>query len=101
MTPQEEYDYVVELLLDNGYDEADGVVVFDGRRCGYSYYSALVGVSEDGTQAIYDWDKMIEYLVTEQDFDYESAVDYASYNAIGVCGGANAPIIMYPLRLDE
>lgn len=80
-----------ELLLESGYED---VVVFSN----YSYDDALIGVSSDN-RAIYDYEKMVEWLVRNEDFSYEEAADWIDYNTIRALpyGGENAPIIMYPL----
>ena len=80
-----------EKLLDAGYE---GVVYLTN----YSYDDALIGVSEDG-RAIYDYNKMIEWLVLTQGFEPSEAVEWIDYNTIRALPymGADAPIIMYPL----
>ena len=81
-----------ERLLDAGYED---VIYFTN----YSYDDALIGVSEDG-RAIYDYDKMIEWLVKEEGFDEFEAADWISYNTIRALPymGEGAPIIMYSLE---
>lgn len=80
-----------ELLLDNGYE---GVKFLSD----YSYEDALVGVSEDN-RAIYDYNKMVEWLIKTEGFTEEEATDWISYNTIRALPyfGEDAPIIMYPL----
>lgn len=80
-----------ELLLDNGYE---GVKFLSD----YSYDDALVGVSEDN-RAIYDYNKMVEWLMETEGFTEEEAADWISYNTIRALPyfGEDAPIIMYPL----
>ena len=65
----------------------------------YSYDSALIGVSHDD-RAIYDYEKMVEWLMNEESWSYEDAVDWIDYNTIRALPymGADAPIIMYPLE---
>ena len=65
----------------------------------YSYDDALIGVSEDG-RAIYDYEKMIEWLMKEEGWTCEEAVDWIEYNTIRALPymGEDAPIIMYPLE---
>lgn len=80
-----------ELLLDNGYE---GVKFLSD----YSYDDALIGVSEDN-RAIYDYNKMVEWLMETEGFTEEEAADWISYNTIRALPyfGEDAPIIMYPL----
>ena len=80
-----------EKLLDAGYD--DVIILSD-----FSYDDALIGVSEDN-RAIYDYEKMVEWLMRTQGWNEIDAVEWINYNtirAIPYAGGA-APIIMYPL----
>ena len=80
-----------EKLMDAGYDD---VIIFSD----YSYDDALIGVSTDG-QAIYDYDKMIAWLVDTQGFTYEEAYDWVQYNTIrSLDYMENGPIIMYALE---
>ena len=65
----------------------------------YSYDDALIGVSEDG-RAIYDFEKMVDWLMKEEDWTDEEAVEWIEYNTIRALHymGDGAPIIMYPLE---
>lgn len=80
---------VEQLLLDNGLE---GAVYFTN----YDYASAIVGYSDDG-RMIYDYDLMIESLMTEDDFTYEDAAEWIDYNTIRALPymGEWAPIIMH------
>lgn len=80
-----------ERLLDAGYDDVKYLV-------DYSYDDALIGVSEDG-RAIYDYEKMIEWLMDEEGWTDNEAVEWIEYNTIRALPyfGEGAPIIMYPL----
>lgn len=81
-----------ERLLDAGYE---GIKYFTN----YSYDTALIGVSEDG-RAIYDYEKMVEWLMEEEGWSDEEAVDWIEYNTIRALPymGEGAPIIMHPLE---
>ena len=81
-----------EKLLEYGYENVKYLV-------NYGYDDALIGVSDDG-RAIYDFDLMIEWLMTEEDFAYEEAIEWIEYNTIRALPymGKDAPIIMYRLR---
>lgn len=84
-----------ERLLDAGYE---GVKFLTN----YSYDDALIGVSEDG-RAIYDYEKMIEWLMNEEGWSDNEAVEWIEYNTIRALPyfGEGAPIIMYPLPYLE
>ena len=81
-----------ERLLEAGYE---GVKFF----VNYSYDTACIGVSNDG-RAIYDYEKMIEWLMDEENWSDEEAVEWIEYNTIRALAyaGPDAPIIMYPLE---
>lgn len=71
--------YVNVVLLDN-----------------YSYDAALVGVTLDG-RAVYDFDKMADWLVETKGFTQEGAIEWIEYNTIRALpyAGADAPLIMH------
>lgn len=81
-----------EKILAAGYED---VVIFEN----YSYDDALVGVTEDG-RAVYDFDKMVRWLVETEGFTDEEAIEWIEYNTIRALPymGDDAPIIMYPLE---
>lgn len=81
-----------EKLLENGYE---GTVILSN----YSYDDALIGVSAGG-RAIYDYELMVEWLVTHEDMTEEEAAEWIDYNTIRALAyaGANAPIVMYRLE---
>ena len=81
-----------EKLLDMGYE--DVVILTD-----YSYDDALIGVTDDN-RAVYDFDKMVAWLVETQGFTQDEAIEWICYNTIRALGyaGSDAPIIMYPLN---
>lgn len=72
----------------------DDVIIFEG----YSYDDALVGVTEDG-RAVYDYDKMVVWLVQTQGMTTEEAIEWIEYNTIGALPNAGplGPVIMYSL----
>lgn len=79
-------------LLDAGYE---GIKYLTN----YSYDNALIGVSEDG-RVIYDFEKMVDWLIEEENMTDEEAVEWIEYNTIRALPymGEGAPIIMYPLE---
>ena len=84
---------VKELLEYNGYSEEliDEIVVFEN----YSYATAFIGVTEDN-RAVYDFNKMIEFLLNTGDFKTETeAIEWIECNTIRSLGYVdNAPIIV-------
>ena len=64
----------------------------------FSFEDALVGVSEDN-RAIYEYDKMIDWLVQNEGLSEEEAVEWIECNTIPSISyiGPGAPIIMHAL----
>lgn len=83
-----------ERLLDAGYEDIKYLV-------NESYDNALIGVSDDG-RVIYDYDKMIDWLVDKYEWTDEEAAEWIEYNTIRALPyfGEGAPIIMYPLPTE-
>ena len=81
-----------ERLLENGYV---GVTFLTE----YSYDDALIGVTEDG-RAVYDYEKMIQWLMDTEGWSCEEAMEWIDYNTLRSLPymGEGAPIIMYPLK---
>ena len=80
-----------DTLMDQGFEN---FIIFENP----DYDSAIIGITENN-QVVYDYEKMIEYLIQEDDMDYEEAVDFISYNTIRSLpyAGEGAPIIMYSI----
>lgn len=81
-----------ERILNAGYED----VIY---LTNYSYDDALIGISDDN-RAIYDYDKMVEWLIVEESFTVEDAMEWIDYNTIRALPymGEGAPIIMYPIE---
>ena len=63
-----------------------------------AYDNSIVGVTTDG-RVVYDFDKMVEELMQDEEWSYEEAVEWIDYNTIRSLpyAGCGAPIIMYRL----
>ena len=72
----------------------EDAIVFDNM----SYDSSIIGVTTDG-RVVYDYDKMIEELMQDEEWSYEEAAEWIDYKTIRALpyAGDNAPIIMYSL----
>jgi len=80
-----------EKLENWGYAD---VVVFDNP----GYDDALIGVSHDN-RAIYDMEKMIDWLVEKDGMTEEEALEFIDYNTIRACDYiADSPIVMYKVE---
>ena len=84
-----------EKLRAAGYDD---VLIFEN----YSYDEALVGVTEDN-RAVYEYDKMVTWLMETEGWSLEDAVDWIEYNTIRALPymGQEAPIIMYRITEED
>ena len=64
-----------------------------------SYNTAIIGTTQDGN-LIYDYEKMIEYLL--DCMSEEEAIDFIEYNTLGILPTIpveNRPVILY--NIDE
>jgi len=78
-----------EMIEDYGYED---VIIYENP----SYDDAFIGVTNDN-RAVYDYDKMIEWLIEKEGMDYEEAVDFVSYND-SFYYGEGYPIILNVLN---
>lgn len=79
-----------DKLAEWGYED---VVVFENP----SYDDALIGVTTDN-RAVYNYALMVEYLVNNDGFDYEEAVEFIEYNTIRALPYFEAaPIVIHQL----
>ena len=80
-----------EKLAEAGYED---VIILKN----YSYDDALIGVTEDN-RAVYDYERMIEWLCREENFSHEEAIEWIDYNTVRALPyfGDKAPIIIYPI----
>ena len=81
-----------ERLSDAGYEDS---VVFVHP----DYDNAIVGVTDD-ERVVYDFDKMVEHLMTVDGMERDEAVEFIEYNTIRALpyAGEKAPIIMFALE---
>ena len=86
-----------DVLEENGFDPdglgEDGVMLFRNP----DYTTAICGVAYNG-EVVYDYEKMIDYLIENEGMDAEEAADFISYNASFGMSGYKIPIIMYPIE---
>lgn len=80
-----------EKIIAAGYED---IVIL----ANYSYDDALIGVTEDG-RAVYDYEKMISWLMATEGWTPEEAEEWINYNTIRALPymGDKAPLILYPL----
>ena len=87
-----------EILEDNGYSIEDlkesGTIMF--RNPDFS--TAIVGV-DYYNRVVYDYEKMLDYLVKYENMTYEDAADFISYDTLRALDyiSGNKPVVMFPL----
>ena len=84
-------DRVEELLLDN---DLEGTAYFTGD----DYDTAILGYTDDG-RLVYSYEKMVEWLVENDNMTSDDAVEWLDYNTIRVIPymGEKAPVVVYTL----
>lgn len=62
----------------------------------YSYDDALIGYTTDD-RAVYDYDKMVDWLMRYEDWTRDEAIEWIEYNTIRALEymGDEAPVVMY------
>lgn len=81
--------------MDHGYDDA---VVY-GTEFHEEYGTAFIGVTTDGI-AVYDYDKMVEWLVENEHVTVEEAFEWLDANTLSAYF-PNCPIVIYPATDDN
>lgn len=79
-------------LSEMGYDD---VIILSN----YDYEDAIIGVTTDN-RAVYDYDKMVEWLCEKENFTVAEAIEWIDYNTIRALpyAGPSGPIIMTRLE---
>ena len=77
-----------ERIENEGYED---VIIFNNP----SYDDALIGITSDN-RAVYDYYKMIEWLVTNEEMEYDEAADFICWND-SFYYGEGYPLIIYLL----
>ena len=72
-------------------DEETSIILFENP----SYDDAFIGLTLDN-RAVYDYNKMIECLMKEDDISYEEAIEFIDYNTIRALPyiGEKAPVVI-------
>lgn len=81
---------VKELIANYEYED---VTIFSNP----DYASAFIGISEDN-RAVYDYDKMVEFLMNKDGMTDIEAIEFIEFNTIRALPYfENSPIIVYSL----
>lgn len=80
-----------EYLAERGFDETS---FFENP----DFVDAIVGITDEGN-LIYDYDKMVQSLVSEDEMNEEDAIEWIEYNTIRTIPymGSGKPIITYSI----
>lgn len=81
-----------ERIENEGFED---VIIFENP----SYDDAFIGVTSSN-RAVYDYDKMIEWLITKEGMDYEEAADFISYNE-SFYYGDGYPLIIFLINTQQ
>lgn len=85
-------DVILKIKV-NGW--SDDVIILDN----YDFADAFVGMTNEN-RAVYDYDKMVRWLINEAEISDIDAVDWIDYNVLRALPymGDKAPIILYNLE---
>lgn len=66
-----------------------------------SFDNSIIGVTTDG-QAVYDYEKMAEELMKDEDVSEQESIDWIEYNTIRALpyAGEMKPIVMFAFKED-
>ena len=75
----------------------DEAIVFNNP----SFDNSIIGVTTDG-QVVYDYEKMVEELMKDDDISEQEAIDWIEYNTIRALpyAGEMRPVIMFTFKED-
>lgn len=81
-------DSLKEYLCARGYEDT---IILESP----DYLSAIVGISDDA-RIIYDYEKMVKFLMISEGMDYEEAIEFIDFNTLGALPymGEKRPIIL-------
>lgn len=87
-----ELEEIKQILIDRDFV---GGTIFENP----SYCTAFLGVTDKG-QLVYSYEKMIEFLVKEDNMTEEEAIEFIDYNTLRTIPymGSLHPIIVYDLK---
>ena len=73
----------------------EDTIVFDNP----SFDNSIIGITINGN-AVYDYDKMVQELINDEEWSESDAIDWIEYNTIRAIpyAGEMAPVIMFTLK---
>jgi len=86
---------IEELLMEYGYE---GLKILQN----YSYDTALIGVTTPDCRAVYDYNRMVDWLIEHEKFSTEDAMEWIDYNTIRALPymEPGAPIVVMPIDTE-
>ena len=89
-----------QILEAAGFDiddlESEGTILYRNP----DFHTAIIGVTTD-YHAVYDYERMVEYLMIHENFTYEESVEWIDYNTLRTYSSEGLmPIVMYPVKQD-
>lgn len=84
---------IKDILCDMGLEDS---VIFINP----SYDDAIIGLDCTSDRVIYDFDKMVEHLMTKDNMEADEAIEFIEYNTLRAIPymGENAPIVMRNIK---
>lgn len=84
---------VTKDWLENGKDHSFYLIGDTDRE---KYYPAIIGLARDLSRVVYNYDKLIECFMKENDWSYEEAEEWVEYNVVRALPyyGEHAPVIL-------
>ena len=77
-----------EVISWMGYDDS---IVYDSP----DYDDAIIGVDEAAPRVVYDYEKMVAWMMEQDNCSREEAEEFIEYNSTSLPQGG--PLIMYPI----
>ena len=89
-----------QILEAAGFDiddlESEGTILYRNP----DFHTAIIGVTTD-YHAVYDYKRMVEYLMIHENFTYEESVEWIDYNTLRTYSSEGLmPIVIYPVKQD-
>lgn len=75
----------------------EDTIVFDNP----SFDNSIIGITTDG-QAVYDYEKMVDELINDENISEQEAIDWIEYNTIRTIpyAGEMRPVVMFTFKED-
>jgi hypothetical protein len=78
-------------------EKGESAILLGSDEDNYIFADAIVGISENPTQIMYDPEKVIQAFMKQNDWNYEDALEWYEYNtvrAVEYLSDENKPILL-------